>query len=174
VGALAGVGVGWKQIALYFFNTSHFSPRRILLTDSIRIAAERFPLGAGFATFGSTMAAQYYSPLYTQLGYENLDGMYPGYTTYLTDSFWPIVIGQFGFIGLAFFVILEVLMLRESFAAVRKDRSLGFAMLAVQILMLVNSLAETAFFNPTSLLMFMVYGACEAQLRCGRTGKQKK
>ena len=79
--------------------------RMTLLKDSIKIANKCNPIGGGFACFGSASAAKYYSPLYVKLGYRSRFGMgLNGGTFYLTDSFWPVLLAEFGYIGTVFFI----------------------------------------------------------------------
>lgn len=162
-GGMSSVVIGFEQISTYFLTSSRFSPRQILLKDGIHLAANHFPLGTGFGSFGSTIAAQYYSPLYTQLGYTSYDGMSPNNTSYLSDSFWPEIIAQFGFIGTVLFVALVSLFLIYSIRKLRRNTMAGFSMLAIMVNMLINSIAESSFFNPASFLLFMVFALCETE-----------
>lgn len=163
IGGLGGLIVGMEQILLYFFDTNHYSPRNIMLQDSIELANQYFPLGTGFATFGSTLAAQHYSPIYTQLGYEKLDGMQSTNTSYLTDCFWPEIIAQFGWIGTVVFVIVVVLLLILAIRKIKKNVYAGYGMLAIMVFMLINSTAESSFFNPTSFFLFILFGLFETR-----------
>ncbi len=164
-GGLGSVVIGFEQISTYFLNTSRYSPRQILTKDSIVLAAEHFPLGTGFGSFGSTIAAQYYSPLYEQLGYPNNYGMGPVGSMFLTDSFWPEIIAQFGFIGTVLFIGILILFVLYSIRTLKKDRIAGFSMLMILVNMLINSMAESSFFNPASFLLFILFGLIEAELR---------
>lgn len=163
IGGLSGVVIGMEQIVLYFFTRSHYSPRNIMLKDSVGLADSHFPFGTGFGTFGSTLAAQHYSPLYRQLGYENLDGMKSTDTKYLTDCFWPEIVAQFGWIGTLVFVLLVVLLLNLAIKKMKKSLFAGYGMLAIMVLMLINSMAESSFFNPTSLFLFILFGLFETR-----------
>lgn len=163
VGGIACVIIGYEQISDYFLTTTRFSPRQIMLKDSIPLALKHFPLGTGFGTFGSTIAAQNYSPLYEQLGYVTLDGMSPDNTAYLTDSFWPEIFAQFGIIGTLLFIGILVLLILSSVKILKRNLSAGFAMLTILINMLINSTAESSFFNPTSFLLFAIFGLVEAE-----------
>lgn len=165
LGAIASIIIGYEQISDYFLTTTRFSPRQILLKDSIPLAVEHFPLGTGFGTFGSTIAAQNYSPLYVQLGYPGLDGMSPENTAYLTDSFWPEIFAQFGLIGTLLFVGVLILFVIYSIKALKKNLLAGFSMLMILINMLINSTAESSFFNPASFLLFIIFGLLEAENR---------
>lgn len=163
-GGISALAVGINQIKDYFFAAS-YSPRLIMLKDSISLATKHFPIGTGYGTFGSSMAADNYSILYDQLGYENYWGMGSTDNLFLSDGFWPTIIAQFGYIGLILFVLVVCLLFRQSIDVVRLDRYAGFAMLMIMINMVINSLAESAFFNPTALLLFIMFGIYEAETR---------
>lgn len=79
--------------------------RTVLTVDSFKIAAQHFPGGAGFGRFGSAVAATNYSPEYEALGYPYIWGL--GRTAedgrFLTDTEWPALIGETGFIGALMF-----------------------------------------------------------------------
>lgn len=102
--------LGYNQIRNYF-STSSITPRGILFRDGFKIMFEHFPLGTGFSTFGSDQAFKVYSPLYYQLGYENIWGLssYTGF--FLHDTFWPMIAAQFGIIGLIMYIIFTINLL---------------------------------------------------------------
>lgn len=111
------------QIVAYLFNAS--SPRAILIRYGIVSAISFFPIGGGFATYGSNMAAVHYSPLYIKYGFHLRkaltifdDGNGP--TTYLNDAYLGMSFGQFGFFGTAllvfvFFLIGKRFLVKHSF-----------------------------------------------------------
>lgn len=72
-----------------------------LYIDGFGIAIDRFPFGAGFGRFGSATARAYYSPEYEGLGYRSVWGLGADSENgkFLTDTFWPSVFGEAGFIG---------------------------------------------------------------------------
>jgi len=104
-----GVLISLPKLVNYFATTS-YSPRKLLMTDGFGLALKYFPLGTGFATFGSVMASKDYSPLYYQLGYSNFYGMQPGggLGSFLNDNWVASLIGQFGFLGTILFSIIIV------------------------------------------------------------------
>lgn len=162
-GGLGSAVIGFERIYAYFLNPNQFSPRRIMFNDSISLALQHFPLGTGFGTYGSASAAQNYSPLYTNLGYTTLDGMSPDNTAYLYDCFWPEIFAQFGVIGTILFAGVLILLLVYSIRSLKKNRIAGFSMLMILVNMLINSMAESSFFNPTSLLLFAIFGLIEVE-----------
>lgn len=155
--------VGADQFRANFLLTTNYSPRLIMMKDSFSLAMQSLPIGRGFATYGSPLAAQYYSPLYRSLGYENYWGMSSEYSSFLNDSFWPIIIAQFGFIGLILFIFVIWFLIKTALDVFKNNRFAGFAMMATIINMLINSMAESSFFNMASLLLFMLFAVYEVE-----------
>lgn len=172
LGGFAAWFIGADQIREYYA-TVRFSPRQILLTDGIKLALKYFPLGTGFGTFGSRTAADHYSKLYRELGYTYLDGMGPGNNTYLSDIFWPTIFAQLGVFGTLIFIFAIYFFMKQAIGTIRVNRSAGFAMLMIMVNMLINSVAETAFFNPTAFLLFIMYGVFEGETKI-LTGNNSK
>lgn len=168
VGLASGVvtlGIAGKSIITYFFSSSRYSPRSILLKDSISLMFKHFPLGTGFGTFGSTMANQYYSPLYKKLGYNSNFGMSAAESYFLSDSFWPCIFAQTGVFGTIAFLTVLIYFIKRLFVCFQKDKVGTFAMGTILVYLLIASTAETSFFNPTSLLLFMIFGGIEAMIK---------
>ena len=57
---------------------------------------------------GSDQAARHYSKLYYQYGFDQLSGMSPENSAFLSDTFWPMAIGQFGWIGSIIYLIVYI------------------------------------------------------------------
>lgn len=104
--AIAIILVGSYQIETYLMNEN--APRFLFFYYGGITANRFFPLGSGFATFGSDQAARLYSPLYYEYGFTNLFGMSLTDRSFLSDTFWPMAIGQFGWIGFLIYGIVYV------------------------------------------------------------------
>jgi hypothetical protein len=75
-------------------------PARIALyVASLEIARDHFPLGAGMGRYGSWMSRVEYSPLYAEYGLNRIPGLRADNSQYATDTFWPMVVGEFGIFG---------------------------------------------------------------------------
>lgn len=98
--------IGGFQIQTYLMNEN--APRYLFFYYGSVTANDYFPLGSGFATFGSDQAARQYSPLYYDYGFNNLFGMNPEDGSFLSDTFWAMAIGQFGWIGFALYCSVYV------------------------------------------------------------------
>ena len=158
-GALA-FAVGWNSLFDYYITNDQegaYAIRVMIHQDAFTLAGNYFPLGTGFGTFGSAVAADHYSPLYYDLGYNEIWGMSPTRSDYLCDTFWPIVIAQTGWIGAVCFGVAVVCFLLIAFRAVGRNRYIAWALLSVIIYELISSIAETSFFNPASCMMFFAF-----------------
>ena len=98
--------LGSFQIQTYLMNVN--APRYLFFYYGGKTANTYFPLGSGFATFGSDQAARNYSRLYYQYGFNSLFGMNTKDGSFLSDTFWPMAIGQFGWIGSALYMLIYV------------------------------------------------------------------
>ena len=107
--ALAGLGLIFAlryQIETYILNAS--APRALLIYYGLVTSVTYFPLGAGFATYGSNMAAVHYSPLYYRYGFDQRKSLgeidpLTGAGVYLNDTYLGMIFGEFGFIGTVLF-----------------------------------------------------------------------
>ncbi|MGE7683270.1 hypothetical protein [Peribacillus simplex] len=90
-------------------------PRGILMITSIDIAKRFFPFGSGLGTFGSNAARVNYSELYYEYGFSGIWGLAPWYDVFLTDSYWAMIIGEFGFIAAIINLIALLLFLINSY-----------------------------------------------------------
>ncbi len=145
------------------------SPARVALyTGSFRIARDHFPLGAGVGRYGSHMSRVEYSPVYSEYGLDRIGGLRERNPRYITDTFWPMILGEFGVGGLAAYGLL---LASVGLAIWRAGRSATDAMtrafltgtLAVLVAALVESLATPMFTSPPrSYLLFSAVGAALA------------
>jgi hypothetical protein len=120
--------------------------RPALYFASFDIAIDYFPFGAGFSSFGSYYSGIYYSPLYFDYGLSNLWGLTPDYPWFISDTFFPMVLAQFGFFGL--FVLIAcilVLIMKLKFAADGRIDLNGFLMLSILFLgfLTIESFADS-------------------------------
>lgn len=143
--AIGSAVLAMDQIQEYFFTST--SARSLLMQDGLEIAARLFPLGSGFASFGTYMSGVYYSPLYYEFGLNNVWGLWPSNPSFVSDSFWPAVIAQFGILGL----VAVALLLIESFKSISQDaKRCGVRFAAygiIPIYLLILSTADASFFN---------------------------
>lgn len=97
---------------IYTYLLDETAPRAILIKYGIVTANTYFPLGGGFATWGSDAAGKYYSPLYSRYGLNMRNAFIYDYAggTALDDAYLGMAIGQFGWVatillGIVFWMI---------------------------------------------------------------------
>lgn len=162
--------IGWDQF-VFHYQSGGFA-REALTETGIAIANQHMPLGTGFATFGSAITAepQYYSPLYYAYGLHSVHGLSPDSPSFLSDAFWPTVIGQFGWIGLACFTSCIVVLFRSTYS-----RSKGIAVLCGIAYLLISSTSESSFFNPSAVYLAFCIGmvAKNGSWGCRKTFRER-
>ncbi len=146
--------LGYDQYLGYF--TVDGYARRELTNTAFSIAGNFFPIGGGFASYGSAVTANLdtYSPLYFQYGLSGVQGLAPGHATFLSDTFWPTVLGQFGWLGLATYAASLMFIFKHLYQV--KGARLGVILCFSYLL--ISSIAESAFFNPFAIYLALCLG----------------
>ena len=87
-------------------NNKNTSARYALLKGSISIMKDYFPLGVGFSKYGTFYAAENYSEYYYKYNCDIVWGLMPNAIFFGTDTFWPAIFGETGFLGTVIYVII--------------------------------------------------------------------
>jgi len=156
---VACILVGWSQIEYYFFSEiSDGAARNLLLKYSFHVANDHFPLGSGFGTYASYYSGVSYSPLYERYGLSGVWGLTRNYPAFISDTFWPMLIAQFGYIGLSMFVIAlyKLFVQIGKLKSISKDYYLG--VLFCFGYLCISSMAETAFCGYISIPFAFIIG----------------
>lgn len=146
--------IAFPQIERYFINSD--APRSILLRYGIKTMTRFFPIGSGFATYGTFAASKYYSKLYYEYGFTSGYGINYYDRQFLTDNYWPAIIGQFGVIGAILMVIILVCVFK-SICMHTKKPELKLASLLGFLSILISSAVTSSFANfPTVGIFFLI------------------
>lgn len=157
IAAIVGGGyMGYDSFTGYYVNFRE-SIRLRLTEDSVYLANKFFPLGTGFGSYASSMAAQYYSKLYIKLGYLKIWGMGRD-SGFLSDTFWPIVIAQTGWFGTAAFALAIIELIMFIIKSAKKDVIFFWIAISYVLYDLISSLAAPAFFYPAAMAPYMLLG----------------
>lgn len=148
--------IGWNQFYFYFLENASLARSALLLT-SIQMAKDYFPFGAGFATFGSHLSAINYSPLYYQYGINNIYGLSPNYPNYISDSFYPMLLGQTGVFGIIAYICIMIQMFLL-FSRKCKNSRYFYAFLLPFIYLIISGLGESAFVNSLAIPLAICMG----------------
>lgn len=148
--ALLLVGGG----TLYEYYADPAQARALLLSTGFHIAMANFPLGMGFASFGTSESIREYSSVYYRYGLSEVHGLSPLTGNYATDSFWAALLGEYGFAGFTVFVGI-VLVLFSMCYVHGEVRTVNYSVLSILLYLLLSSFGESAFFTPFSAVYLM-------------------
>lgn len=107
---MVAIVFAYSDLKEYIFNEN--APRALLVKYGFRTANSYFPLGSGFASYGSEMAKRYYSKLYYIYGFNNIWSMSPennlpgSKNGTLNDCYLGMIVGQFGWFGFLCYIYL--------------------------------------------------------------------
>lgn len=136
--AVAVATFSYADISTYFYDFN--SPRMMFILYGIKTANNYFPMGSGFATYGTEMAARYYSQLYISYGWRNLWTLGEG-GYFLNDTFFAGILGQFGWIGLALYFAC-IYMLYQAINTkrlIKNERVLSLATVITIVVVMISS-----------------------------------
>lgn len=142
--------------------------RSALYGASVEIARDSFPLGVGLGRFGSHMSRVDYSPVYAEYDLDRIWGLMERFPLYITDTFWPMILGETGVIGAAGYAVFLCALTVGLWRGVSRQRdpllrAFCHGTLAVMIAAVVESLATPMFVSPTrAFLLFVAIGAAAA------------
>lgn len=160
--------MGWNQIEYYFFSEIRLdSARYQLMITSIQIMQDAFPIGTGFGTFASYMSGVHYSPIYTLYGIANVNGLREGSAAFISDSYWAMVIGETGIIGMISILIVLYQMYKRISSVNQINPSFYVAGLMVLLYLLISSSGESAFAHPIAIPLALVQGLIYGKIDIG-------
>lgn len=151
------------------------NPRLLLYTTSVQIASEHFPLGVGLGRFGSPMSRVEFSPVYAEYGLDRIYGLTPVYTAYITDTFWPHILGEIGVVGLLAYVVFLAALgwsVWQSTRTVISPYLHAFCLGAWMVFLhaLVESLASSMYESPPRI--YLAFGAMGIAVALSRGARQ--
>ena len=150
-----GTLLGWFQIKTYLLNEN--APRYLFFKYAFVTANEYFPIGSGFATFGSDMAARNYSKLYYKYGFSKLFGMNPKDSSFMSDTFWPMAIGQFGWIFGLLYIGIYIYIFRF-FSTGKYPSNIKAYLYAMTLQFYIHAIGSAILSSSAGVLGFLILG----------------
>ena len=155
LGLIMGIAIAYDAMTLYYVSDDD-TARGAMTYCGFMIANQYIPLGTGFASFGSGMSAVFYSPLYEEYHLNLIWGLGGENTTFINDAFWPIILGQFGWFGVA--IILKFFrVLLKSLYFIDCDKYAYSSVLAIIAFLIITSFGTTGIFGSMVLAFGIVY-----------------
>lgn len=167
--------IAWSQISFYFIKLDGISARSVMLFTAFKIVKDYFPIGTGFATYASHSAAVNYSPVYLKYGFNLIYELRNSTVgTFFDDQFWPIILGQTGFIGIISYIILLSYIIKKILSVKNVNKYLYMVGIFLFAYLLVASIAESAFNNSIAVPMAMLIGIIIKQNNITKIKKERK
>lgn len=146
-------------LSIHHYYADQAQARTRLMMGAVQIAGDSFPFGLGFGSYGSavTATASGYPEVYDALGFSAVYGLSRVYPAFVSDTFWPIILGQFGWLGLAIVCLLVIALLVKLLDKIRSTASEGYAVGAVLLIayLAISSMAGSAIFAPMSIYLLL-------------------
>ncbi|MCC8076495.1 MAG: hypothetical protein LIO95_11270 [Clostridiales bacterium] len=142
-----GLLLGIRTILYYYVTLQNESARSALSSTALQIVRDYFPLGTGFATFGSAFSAEPYSRVYELYHINHVWGISEAYHSFISDSFWPYLMGETGILGTVFYCAALVAIFWQ-LSRLRLVNAYAYAAaLVCFIYLIISSTGESAFTN---------------------------
>jgi hypothetical protein len=148
--------------------------RLALYLTSIDVARDRFPLGAGLGRYGSPLSRAPYSPVYSEYGLNYVYGLGWEHSDYITDTFWPQILGEAGVFALGAYVVFVAALAVSLWRATLQLTTpylYAFALATWMVFLhaLIETLASSMFHSPPRIyLLFGCVGVVIALARSAR------
>lgn len=131
--------------------------RPMTYKTSVQILQDYVPFGSGMGTFGCNAAWRYYSPLYPKYELDRIWGLDEG-GGFIADAFYPVVIAQFGIVGVILFLWFWKRRLKE-FNQIEYMKFYRVALMAFFCLA-IESTADTSYLSGKGMGFFMLIAIC--------------
>ena len=152
-----------SQVMEYFNNPDW--ARNVLTMNSLNIAKDNFPIGTGFVTYASWASGESYSNIYYDYNISTTWGISPDFYEFIADTFWPMIIGQFGVLGLGIYIYI---LLRIYKNIINNDNlDYYFGQILALLYLIILSIAEASFSGPI-VVVYMALIAVLGNKKIGR------
>lgn len=171
----------YNQIFLYFNPENNTTARFLLQLGSKNLAQMYNPLGVGFGQFASEGAKNHYSQWYYILNLDKVWGLTPDSPGFATDTWWPAILGETGYLGFVLYSIMLFLILMKLYKIYQKSMKLDYANLEkysliaflMGIQLIIESSAYQVFVTSPQYLIWGIFtGIVLSQELLGNRDKQ--
>lgn len=152
-----------EQILMYFSWEKARTgwSRGILTYKSIVIANDFFPFGTGFGTYAGNFSGIYYSWVYHLYDLDQVYGITADNPAFISDQFWPMVLGQFGWLGFIAYGLMMInfiMLFMKLFKQSRITNSINRMVLPFLALfmLLIDSTSDSIFSQDRAVNLFIL------------------
>lgn len=146
--------IAWDQITIYYMSGLLSNARVALASVGIIIANNYFPFGTGFGSYGSYMSKVYYSDVYYQYGLNNVYGLSnsPGSESFISDTFWPMILGQTGYLGIIAYIIILLVLFSSINKKWKINKDYYMSSMVLLCALIIDSTSSSAFVGSYAVL----------------------
>ncbi|MCB0464458.1 MAG: hypothetical protein KDC78_02110 [Aequorivita sp.] len=153
-----------EKIEMYFSfeDIDNAWSRAIVLYYSFIIGNDFFPFGTGFGTYSSYYSGAYYSWVYDLYGISNVYGIKREYWNFIADQYWPMVLGQFGYLGLMMMFAVTysyfmIFLTKVKLSLGKPEYYLYLSVLLGFLMLLIDSTSDSIFSQQRAVAMFIYF-----------------
>lgn len=162
------------KIELYFLqgimdNTSldkSSIARYVLYGTSLELFHDYFPLGSGFASFGTFYSGEFYSNIYPKYGIDNVWGMTRTNYSYMSDTFYPSL-AQYGVVGIILYCLFWLYLLKKAFNFLKVTQSTKYIILVLLIctFFAIEGVADSTFTTHRGFFILTLLGLIFSEMK---------
>jgi len=159
----------WTKFNNYFVEglDNEEIARPVLYHTSINIMNDFFPLGSGYGSFAEDASRKYYSPVYDMYGISGVYGLSRDYDAFVADTFFPVIIGQFGLIGIVLFISFWLFIIKRvnRFYVTKKYKLDYNICLIIIVTIIIESIAGPMFVSFTGIPYLFLLALIVSEMR---------
>jgi hypothetical protein len=125
--------------ANFYIQYGYLAARSALILMGIDLANNYFPFGIGFGAF----SGKYYTSIYSFYNVDHIQGLSVDQYNYSGDMFWPVLLGEVGYIGLAFYLVAFITILMMTLKQYKYNKNSYRACIYLIGYLLIASAAES-------------------------------
>lgn len=156
--------LAWGKIQYYFIigqdTTSEYTmfARAQLYYSSIDVIRDNPLWGTGFGSYASEASAKYYSPIYAKYNLDLNPEINKG--LYLSDTYFPCLVGQFGIIGIFIFIAFWYRRVKTANEYYKRTNDIFLLKYTLLLLLFffIESAVDSTLTNNRGVLMMMCLG----------------
>jgi hypothetical protein len=168
---LACLFVAREKIFFYFIrgsNAEKMYARPLLYVTGYKILQDYFPLGSGFGSFASFYSGISYSKIYSKYGIDKAHGLSKDNTGFICDTFYPQLIGQFGFLGIILFFLFWITIIINAYKRIlyiNRSCQLFILMLLIFAFFMIESVADSTFVHNRGIFVMMIFALATNEIQ---------
>lgn len=158
------------QIIMYLVKSVQ-NARTQLFIVAFKILKDYFPIGTGFGTYASYYSGISYSKVYSIYRLDHKQGLSADKPAFISDTFWPMPLGQTGVIGSIGFAMMLIWLYKKIQKCAKYSIMLYTGALFIFLYLLLTSFGESSFLHWNAHMLAILLGVV-VRFVSDRNGKE--